>query len=177
MLLRNATPNGNSTSSGMTSRDFKQVSQQRDRLKPYEMKRNQSDRERHDEFNVLRERTEAVEIPRPAQKRRKHMSNNPFNQPISIDRAPEGRLCEWCNKLAVQQLTAIGGPMHNKGGYFCQRCGEAFAHAVNRSMRKESSPKKDCRPFRVPAIVVHVHPRSHSLWHAFPIPAHPMSQG
>jgi len=67
------------------------------------------------------------------------MLNNTFCQPISVDSVPEGRRCDWCNKPAAHQLTAIGGPMHNQGGYFCQRCGEEFAHAVNRSMRKESS--------------------------------------
>ena len=177
MLLRNATPNGNSTSSGMTSRDHNQVSQRRGRLKPYETKRNQSDRERHDECNMLRKGTEAVEIPRPAQKKRIYMSNNAFRQPISVDSVSEGHLCEWCNNLAVHQLTAIGGPLHNQGGYFCQRCGEAFARAVTRSMRGESSPQKHCKTFRMSAIVVHVHTRSKSLWHDFPSQAHPMSQG
>jgi hypothetical protein len=64
------------------------------------------------------------------------MSNNAFRQPISIDRAPEGHLCDGCDKLAVHQLTAIGGVYHNQGGFFCQGCGEEFAHAVTKSMSR-----------------------------------------
>jgi hypothetical protein len=37
------------------------------------------------------------------------MSNNAFRQPISADRAPEGHLCDGCDKLAVHQLTATEG--------------------------------------------------------------------
>ena len=64
------------------------------------------------------------------------MSNNTFCRPISIDRAPKGHRCEWCNKLAVHELTAIGGTHHNQGGFFCQECGEAFVHAVTRPMKR-----------------------------------------
>ena len=64
------------------------------------------------------------------------MPYNAFHRAISVDRAPEGHRCEWCNKLAVHQLTAIGGTYHNQGGFFCHRCGEEFAHAVTRSMRR-----------------------------------------
>ncbi len=64
------------------------------------------------------------------------MSNNAFRQPISVDRAPEGHLCDGCDKLAVHQLTAIGGLYHNQGGFFCQGCGEEFAHAVTKSMSR-----------------------------------------
>ena len=64
------------------------------------------------------------------------MSNNAFHRPIAVDRAPEGHLCEWCNKRALHQLTAIGGKYHNQGGYFCHSCGEEFALAVTRPMRR-----------------------------------------
>ena len=59
-----------------------------------------------------------------------------FHQPISVERAPEAHLCEWCSKLAVHQLTVIGGIHHNQGGFFCQGCGEEFARAVSKSMRR-----------------------------------------
>ena len=62
------------------------------------------------------------------------MSNHAFQRPISVDRAPQGHRCEWCNKLAVQQLTAIGGVHHNQAGFFCEQCGEEFAHAVAEAM-------------------------------------------
>ena len=56
------------------------------------------------------------------------MSNQTFRRPISVDRAPQGHRCDWCNKLAVQQLTAIGGVHHNQAGFFCEACGEEFTH-------------------------------------------------
>ena len=102
--------------------------------------------------------------------------NTTFCQPISVDSVPEGRMCEWCNRPAVHQLTAIGGPLHNQGGYFCHRCGEEFAQAVTRSMTGESSHPKDFRTFSALAIVIHVHPGRYSLWHDFPIQALAMSQ-
>jgi len=64
------------------------------------------------------------------------MSNYAFCQPISVDRASEGHLCEWCNKIAVQQLTAIGGVHLNQAGWFCEECGDEFALAVTQSMRR-----------------------------------------
>jgi hypothetical protein len=64
------------------------------------------------------------------------MSDNTFREPISVDRSPEGRRCDWCNKLAARQLTAIGGIHHNQGGFFCHVCGEEFTRAVTRSMRR-----------------------------------------
>ncbi|HEX6482237.1 MAG TPA: hypothetical protein VF043_25615, partial [Ktedonobacteraceae bacterium] len=44
------------------------------------------------------------------------MSENEFRQPVSIDFAPRGSVCEWCGKPATQQLTVIGGKSHNEGG-------------------------------------------------------------
>lgn len=58
------------------------------------------------------------------------MFDGAFRQPVSIDRAPQGRMCEWCGKPAVNQLTALGGTRHNAGGYFCQACGEKFTRIV-----------------------------------------------
>ena len=64
------------------------------------------------------------------------MPSHAFRQPISIDMAPQGHRCDWCNQLAVDQLTAIGGAHHNQGGFFCHRCGEEFIRAVTRTTRK-----------------------------------------
>ena len=61
------------------------------------------------------------------------MSNNEFNRPVSTDSAPDGKNCEWCDKPAEQQLTAIGGTHHNGGGFFCQPCGEEFSQSVQKS--------------------------------------------
>jgi hypothetical protein len=63
------------------------------------------------------------------------VSNNEFSQSVSIDFAPKGSLCEWCGKLAVLQVTAIGGKSHNEGGFFCQMCGEIFIQDVTRSQK------------------------------------------
>ena len=64
------------------------------------------------------------------------MSDNDFRQPISVDFAPQGSLCEWCGKPAVHQLTALGGKHHNEGGFFCRSCGEEFARTVASSLSR-----------------------------------------
>ena len=61
------------------------------------------------------------------------MSENEFRQPVSIDFAPRGSVCEWCSKPATQQLTAIGGKSHNEGGYFCSACAVEFVRTVAES--------------------------------------------
>jgi hypothetical protein len=58
------------------------------------------------------------------------MSKNEFRQPIAVDTAPRGSVCEWCGKPAEVQLTAIGGNAHNDSGIFCRSCGEDFKRAV-----------------------------------------------
>ena len=58
------------------------------------------------------------------------MSKDEFRQPVAVDAAPRGSLCEWCGKPAEVQLTAIGGNAHNDGGLFCRSCGEDFKRAV-----------------------------------------------
>ena len=58
------------------------------------------------------------------------MLENAFRQPICVDFAPEGRICVWCGKPAVHQLTAIGGTCRNEGGFFCQACSEEFVRTV-----------------------------------------------
>jgi protein-arginine kinase activator protein McsA len=70
------------------------------------------------------------------------MSENEFRQPISIDFAPSGSVCEWCGKPATQQLTAIGGRSHNEGGYFCGTCGAEFARTVAESMNRVPTPEE-----------------------------------
>ncbi len=62
---------------------------------------------------------------------------NEFRQPLSIDAAPEGSVCEWCGKPAVHELTELGGKIHNESGLFCRTCGEAFVCAVASSLRRE----------------------------------------
>ncbi len=51
---------------------------------------------------------------------------NEFRRPFSVDFAPKGSLCEWCDQPAEKQLTAIGGMHHNHTGIFCQECAEHF---------------------------------------------------
>ena len=62
---------------------------------------------------------------------------NGLRQPISIDLAPTERVCEWCWKPAVYQLTALGGMDHNESGFFCGPCSEAFVRAVASSLYRE----------------------------------------
>ena len=74
------------------------------------------------------------------------MLHTHFDSSLVTDFAPHGSLCEWCQKPAVHQLTAIGGPKHNKSGFFCSSCGQEFARAVAASLRdgagSQASPIK-----------------------------------
>jgi len=58
------------------------------------------------------------------------MQNNMFQQPISHDFVPLGSHCEWCEKEAVEHLTALGGRHHNQSGRFCASCARAFIQQV-----------------------------------------------
>ena len=69
------------------------------------------------------------------------MLDNEFGQSVSLDFAPEGSICEWCGKPAVEQLTVIGGIRHNEGGYFCHACGEEFIQTVADPKSRVASPK------------------------------------
>ncbi len=62
---------------------------------------------------------------------------NEFRQPLSIEDAPQGSVCEWCGKPAEHQLTVLGGKFHNESGLFCRTCGEEFVRAVASSLRRE----------------------------------------
>ncbi len=69
------------------------------------------------------------------------MLNNEFGQSVTMDFAPEGSVCEWCGKPAVEQLTVIGGKRHNEGGYFCHECGENFIQTVADPQSRVASSK------------------------------------
>ena len=72
-----------------------------------------------------------------------------FRQPVSLDDVPPGRLCEWCGKPAIYQLTALGGIHHNEEGLFCQTCGEQFARAVADSLSRVITAEiTTCSPSR-----------------------------
>ena len=43
-------------------------------------------------------------------------NENEFRQPVSVDDAPAGSVCEWCGKPAVRQLIAQGGKHHEIDG-------------------------------------------------------------
>jgi hypothetical protein len=60
-----------------------------------------------------------------------------LRQPVSIDFAPVGSVCEWCGKPALQTLTVIGGRGHNERGYFCSGCGKEFIRIVASDLRRE----------------------------------------
>jgi hypothetical protein len=73
------------------------------------------------------------------------MIHTHFDSSIVTDFAPQGSLCEWCGKPALQQLTVIGGPNHNEGGFFCHSCGEEFARNVAKPRREDTaSEAKGC---------------------------------
>jgi hypothetical protein len=51
---------------------------------------------------------------------------NEFRQPVSIDFAPAGSVCEWCGKPAMHALTVVWGINQNDSGYFCGFCSKEF---------------------------------------------------
>jgi len=62
---------------------------------------------------------------------------NEFRQPLSMDEAPEGSVCEWCGKPAMHQFIVLGGKCSNESSLLCRTCGEAFVCAVASSLRRE----------------------------------------
>jgi len=67
------------------------------------------------------------------------MQTNEFNRLFSIDTVPSGKVCNWCDKLAEKQITAIGGNHHNKSGAFCHSCGEQFSQCIDNALPKVRS--------------------------------------
>lgn len=58
------------------------------------------------------------------------MLGNDYRQPLSIDSAPRGYVCEWCGQPAALQI-AVGGAIYDdEPENFCRLCGEAFARAI-----------------------------------------------
>jgi hypothetical protein len=64
---------------------------------------------------------------------------NEFRQPVSIDFAPAGSVCEWCGKPAMHALTVVGGIDQNDSGYFCGSCSKEFIRAVASDLLREVS--------------------------------------
>ena len=58
------------------------------------------------------------------------MLGNEFRQPLSLDSAPRGSVCEWCGQPAALQITVAG----EEPEYFCCLCGKEFARAVADSL-------------------------------------------
>ena len=62
---------------------------------------------------------------------------NEFRQPLSIDEAPKGSVCQWCGKPAEHQFIVLSGKCQHESCFFCRTCGEAFACAVASSLSRE----------------------------------------
>jgi hypothetical protein len=62
------------------------------------------------------------------------MPGNEFRQPVSVDSAPRGSVCEWCGQPAVLEVTVASGVYDEEPAYFCRLCGEEFARAVADSL-------------------------------------------
>jgi hypothetical protein len=61
------------------------------------------------------------------------MDTNEFSRSFATDFVPQGRLCEWCGKLAVRYIIALGGIHHNQAGYLCASCEETFLDSLRDS--------------------------------------------
>jgi hypothetical protein len=62
---------------------------------------------------------------------------NEFRQPLTIEQAPEGSVCEWCGKPAQHRFVGLGGTSQHESSLFCRPCGEAFVCTVASSLRRE----------------------------------------
>jgi hypothetical protein len=63
------------------------------------------------------------------------METNEFSRSFATDLAPQGRKCEWCGRLAVCYIIALGGIHHNQAAYLCASCEGTFLdqlHATNK---------------------------------------------
>ena len=65
-----------------------------------------------------------------------------FRQPLSIDEAPEGSICDWCGKPAEHQFIVLGGKCHNESGLFCRTCSDEFVRTVASSLCREVTPEE-----------------------------------
>lgn len=59
-----------------------------------------------------------------------------FHQPVSLDGAPPGCLCEWYGKPAIYHFTVPEGIRQHERGAFCQTYGEQFARTVADSLSR-----------------------------------------
>ena len=67
---------------------------------------------------------------------------NEFRQPLSIEQAPYGSVCEWCGKPAEHQFIVLGAAWQQESGLFCRACGEAFVCSVASSLSREVTPEE-----------------------------------
>ncbi len=83
------------------------------------------------------------------------MEKNEFSRSFATDFAPQGRKCEWCGRLAVCYIIALGGVHHNQAAYLCASCEGMFLDTL-RAADKPTLPtgcillpasKQDIRPF------------------------------
>jgi hypothetical protein len=83
--------------------------------------------------------------PRFSKKARILMLDNEFRRPVCIDDAPKSKVCEWCGRPAIYQLTTIGGRAHNDEGFYCSECAmhytSAMADLLNRVVTAESTAR------------------------------------
>lgn len=56
-----------------------------------------------------------------------------YNRVVSIDAAPEDRICDDCRQEpAVYRCTPMGGPLHGETGLYCEPCAERYADHAER---------------------------------------------
>jgi hypothetical protein len=56
--------------------------------------------------------------------------SNEFQGPVAMDLTVRESVCGWCGQAGERRLTAIGGSFHNKGGVFCNPCGQLFLEKI-----------------------------------------------
>ena len=67
---------------------------------------------------------------------------NELRHPLTIDKASEGSICEWCGKPAVHSFLILDEKCQNEWAFFCRVCGDAFVCAVASSLSREITPEE-----------------------------------
>ncbi len=67
---------------------------------------------------------------------------NEFRQPLSIDEAPKGSVCQWCGKSAEHKFIVLSGKCQNEIGLFCCACSDEFVRDVASSLCREVTPEE-----------------------------------
>ncbi len=67
---------------------------------------------------------------------------NELRHPLTIEKAPEDSVCEWCGKPAEHLFIVLGEKCQNESSLLCRACGDAFVCSVASSLSREITPEE-----------------------------------